>query len=129
MCSVKVKPNVTPSEELVKNALQEVDITDSTGRTIQLRKPGVLAQYRLIEAIGPDCSENKVYISMVLPLIYVGAINGEIVPPISKKSHLEALIARLGDEGIKAVTDGISEHFGAKVPDGEDSDKAALKNS
>lgn len=120
----KVKINPTPSEELVKQAAAEVDITDAKGRVIRLKKPGVLAQFRLVEALG-DAAKNEVYVGMVIPLIYVDSIDGAIVPALAQKSHVEALIARLDEEGVAAVLDGVQKHFGKTSPE---ADRAALKN-
>ncbi len=127
MATVKMNPKDTPSPsaDIVNAAANGVTVTDSTGRRIHLRKPGTLAQYRLIEAAGP-AAENRTYMAMTLPLIFVAAIDDIPVPGIATKNQLEALIQRLGDEGIQAVSDGIMEHFNA-APD-PDGDRAKLKN-
>lgn len=121
------EPKVTlkkPSEQVVAQALQEIKITDSTGRNYVLRKPGVLAQFRLVEALG-DTAANQTYMRMVLPLLFVASIDDEqLLPPI-KKPQVEALIQRLGDEGIEAVLKGVADNFGAPDPE---ADKAAIKN-
>jgi len=114
----------TASEELVAQARSEFDVTDSAGRSIKLRKPGVLAQYRLVEALG-DAAQNTVYMSMVLPLIYVASIDGNPVRT-QNKVQIEALIQQLDEHGIKAVMEGVQENFGSPDPE---ADKAALKNS
>lgn len=114
----------TPSQALVRAAVQPEEITDSAGRLIQLRKPGPLAQYRLVEAAG-ESAENRVYMGMILPLVYVAAIDGIPVAAIQNKAHIEALIQRLDEHGITAVMDGVSKHYGRQDPE---ADKAALKN-
>lgn len=115
----------SPSAEIIKAAASGVTVTDATGRRIQLRKPGPLAQYRLVEAAGQS-AENRTYMSMTLPLIYVAAIDDAPIGAIQNKGHLEALIQRLGDEGIEAVANGIAEHFGANID--PEADKEKLKN-
>lgn len=125
MANVKINRGATPSEQLIAKAAAEVTITDSRGRRILLKKPGVLAQFRLVEAIG-DLAQNRTYMAMVLPLIYVASIDDAIVPPMSQKSHVEALIGRLDEDGIAAVAEGIAANFGVQTPE---EDKAALKNS
>ncbi|MFN3886140.1 MAG: hypothetical protein ACK4MG_04205 [Aquabacterium sp.] len=115
--------NQTPSAQLIAHAAQEGEVTDGLGRAIKLRKPGVLAQFRLIEAVG-DSAKNEVYMAMVMPLLFVASIDGEEVEPIVRKSELEALINRLGDEGVTAVVSKVAETFGARDPE---ADKAALK--
>lgn len=114
----------SPSAQLIKAAASEALVTDETGRVIKLKKPGVLAQYRLIEALG-DSASNAVYVRMVLPIIYVASIDGDPVTVPSSKMQVEALIQRLDEAGISAVVEGVSVNFGQSDPD---ADKAALKN-
>ena len=119
-----VKVTLSPSEELIAKASAEQVVEDSTGRIITLRKPGVLAQYRLVEMLG-ETAKNQVYMGMVLPLLYVSAINDDKLPALSTKREVEALIQRLDEAGIEAIMKGVQEHFGAPDPE---ADKAALKN-
>jgi hypothetical protein len=113
-----------PSAQLIAKAIAEAVITDDRGRSIKLKKPGVLAQYRLIEILG-ETAKNQVYMGMVLPLIFVAEIDGEPVFQPSSKREVEALIQRLDEDGIAAVMAGVNAHFGASDPE---ADKAALKN-
>lgn len=122
--TVKLQLGETPSAEVVKAAQAAFDVVDARDRTLTLKKPGVLAQYRLIEALG-DSAKNEVYMNMVLPLIYVSAIDGTPVVQPNSKREVEALITRLDEEGIAAVMAGVAEHFGAPNPE---KDKAAVKN-
>lgn len=119
----KVTLRETPSEQLIKQASAEVTVTDAKGRVITLKKPGVLAQYRLIEILA-DSAKNEVYMGMVLPLIYVSAMDGDAVMQPSCKREVEALIQRLDEEGIAAVMEGVQVNFGRADADG---DKEALK--
>lgn len=121
---VTVREAAAPSAQVLAKARAEVVVHDSEGRSITLRKPGVLAQYRLVEALG-DAAKNEVYTSMVLPLIYVWAIDDDHVPPATRKSQIEALIQRLDEHGIAAVVKGVQEHFGRVDPE---KDKAELGN-
>lgn len=114
----------TPSQEVVAKATAETIIKDARGRSIRLKKPGVLAQFRLIEVLG-DTAKNEVYMSMVLPLIFVTEIDGETIFPPSRKSEVEALIQLLDEDGIGAVQAAVVERFGNSNPE---SDRAALKN-
>lgn len=119
-----VNINKTPSEQLIAKASQEVEVTDAKGRKILLRKPGVLAQFRLVEALG-DSAKNQTYVGMVLPLIFVASIDGVFVPPLEKKAHVEALISRLDDDGISAVMEAVQGNFAAADPEAA---KEELKN-
>lgn len=113
----------SPSEQVIKHAQAEVEITDARDRKIVLRKPGVLAQYRFIDMLGQSAS-NQVYVSMVLPLIFVASIDGDAVSQPTRRSELDALIMRLDEEGIVAISKGVESNFGASDPE---ADKDALK--
>ena len=99
-----------PSEQIVRSANEEFSVTDSLGRSIVLKKPGVLAQFDLIEALG-DLAKNDVYRMMCIPAIYVVSIDGAIAPPPTNKMQMRALIARLGEEGFVAIREAIKERF------------------
>jgi hypothetical protein len=118
-----VKLTLKPSEEVVAKALAEVTTTDSAGRVIKLKKPAVLEQFRLIEALG-DTAENSTYMNMVLPLIYVTAIDDLPVFYPTSKMQVEALIQQLDEHGVRAVMNKVREHFGRKDPE---QSKAELK--
>ena len=122
----ETRPTVTikPSDEVVEHAVKAIKVTDSKGRQITLQKPGVLAQYRLIEMLG-DSARNQVYVGMVLPLMYVQAIDGEPTAKFSTKRELEAMIQTLDEEGISAVALGVQANFGTPDPE---ADKDQLKN-
>ncbi|PKN07938.1 MAG: hypothetical protein CVU24_17995 [Betaproteobacteria bacterium HGW-Betaproteobacteria-18] len=111
----KVTVNPTPSEQIVKAASADVLVTDKRGRSFKLKKPGVLAQFRLVEALG-DVAKNEVYMGMVLPLIFIVAIDDDPVVQPASKLQVEALIQRLDEDGIEAVMNGVQEHFGQADP-------------
>lgn len=111
-----VKITLNPSEQIVQAANAEVNVTDERGRVIILKKPGVLTQFRLIEALG-ETSKNEVYMGMVLPLIFVKSIDGDAIFQPTSKREVEALIQRLDEDGIAAVLNGVQEHFGKGNPE------------
>lgn len=111
----------SPSVEVVKAAMAESSVTDARGRKITLRKPGALAQFRLMEAVG---GTNAGYIHMCMPLIYVAAIDGDSVSPIRTKGEVEALVQRLEEDGLVAVSEGVETNF---APPDPQKDVEALK--
>lgn len=113
-----------PSAQLIRAAASEATVVAENGLTIKLKKPGILAQFRLVKILG-DSAKNQVYMSMVLPLIYVVDIDGEPVFQPKSEREVEALIVRLDDAGVEAVMKGVQETFGTADPD---SDKDELKN-
>lgn len=114
----------TPSEQMTAHARAEVTVTDALGRRITLKKPNVLAQFRLVRMMG-ESAKNSSYMAMVSPLTYVSAIDGDMVALPASERELDALIQRLDEAGFMAVVDGIQEHFGEQEEDQE----TALKNS
>lgn len=123
MSEVKVTLNPTPSQEAVAKMSATVKVTDARGRVITLKKPGVLAQYRLVDTCG-DSSRNDGYMAMVLPLIYVAEIEGDAVLPLGKRSEIDALIQRLDYDGIEAIMAGVRDNWGQSDPE---ADKAEIK--
>lgn len=123
MSDVKVKIDTTPSQQAVAKASATFQTTDARGRVITLRKPAVLTQFRLVEALG-DTAKNETYVAMVMPIIFVSEIDGDTVLLPAKKSEIEALIQRLDEDGLNAVMTAVKEHFG--TPDAE-ADKLAIK--
>lgn len=121
---VTLNPTPSPTDEVIARAKGEIVVVDDKGRTIKIKKPGVLAQYRLIEVLGQTAA-NATYMNMVMPLIYVAEIDGDVVFQPSTKREVEALIQRLEEEGINAVMDAVSANFGKQ---NAEADKAAIKN-
>lgn len=121
---VKIREDETPSEAIVAKAAAEVNVPMPDGRVLTIKKPGVFAQYDMIEMLG-DTAQNRVYVGMVLPLLYLSAIDGERVRAPKTKLELRALVERLDEDGIGALGEAVREHFGAKDDGGEDD---AIKN-
>jgi len=90
-----------------------VHVTATGGKVIGIKRPNVLAQYKLVDAIG-DSAENRVYLNMCIPLMWVASIDGVPVPQPTSKLQIEGLISRLDEDGISAVSKGIEEHFTRK---------------
>lgn len=114
----------SPSAQLIAEATKSATVHDADGRAIVLKKPGILAQFRIVEAAGPESAKNEVYMRMILPLIYVSELGGEPVTSPVNKIQLEGLMQRLGEAGVNAVMDGVFANFGQSDPE---ADKAKIK--
>ena len=90
--------------------MSDYTVTSAKGKKITLKRPEVLSQLRLVDAIG-DSASNRVYLAMCLPLIYVSEIDGNAVPFPASKREMEALFQRLDEDGLAALNAGIEEHF------------------
>jgi hypothetical protein len=91
-------------------APKDITVTDARGRVIGLRKPPFLAQFRLIEAMGPSAT-NEAYMNSVSPVLYVASIDGDPVPTPTTKLQVEAILQRLDEDGYAAVFKGSMLHF------------------
>ncbi len=78
-------------------------IQDRTGRTISLRRVGVVEQLRLFKVVGPELSENRAYIGLARVAASVAEIEGIPIPFPSSEVSIEAVLERLGEEGVSAV--------------------------
>lgn len=114
----------TPAEQAVRTAQAEASVTDARGRTLTLKRPSVLAQFQLVKMVGGAAAENQVYMGMILPLLYLAAIDGEPVRAPATQLQLDALIQRLDEDGITALADGVREHYSTAS---EDERRAAVK--
>jgi hypothetical protein len=115
---------ITPTQQMIKAAAAEVTVTDEKGRSLTLRKPGALAQFRMVEAVGADAARNEIYMAMVMPLIYVVAIDGSALALPTTKRQVDALIQQLDEEGVAAAMAAVQTHFGRQDPE---ADAEALK--
>lgn len=105
----KNKKDASPATQVIKEAIKEASVTDEKGRVIKLRKPGILAQYRLIDMLGGESAANATYVSMVVPLMFITAIDDDDAIVMDTRRQLDALISRLGEEGIQAVMTKVAE--------------------
>jgi hypothetical protein len=104
----------TPSEQATQNANETVEIFDANGRSIKLRKPGMLAQYRLVGRVGNQ-EDSETYLNMCMPLLFVYSIDGDDSIHFASHREMEGVISRLGDAGVKAVMLGVQEHFSETI--------------
>jgi hypothetical protein len=78
-------------------------ITDRAGRRLTLRKVGVLETVRLFKALGPVLSANDAYMGMASYAVAVAMLDDVPLPFPVNEAGVEALLERLGADGIDAV--------------------------
>ena len=99
---------MTPSEAIVASATSSQSVTDDHGRTLTFRRMTVLDKLRLFRAAGPQLSQNGPWLGIALLACSVTAIDDVPVPMPANEQQIEALVARLGDEGIAAAARALS---------------------
>ncbi len=97
-----------PAEALLEAARQEDVVRDAAGRRITLRRLGALDKLRLFEAAGPVLSGNDRWLGMAVLACSVTAIDDVPWPMPANKQGVEAMVQRLGDDGIAAVSDALA---------------------
>src|SRR5258708_25334979 len=102
---------VTVTETKVATAKPAPTVTDAKGRVLTLAEPDVLAPYRLVRIVGAEAAENRVYMNMVFPLLYLKKIDDEDLPPPNTVREMEALIQRLGHDGARKPRPRAEQHF------------------
>jgi hypothetical protein len=108
----------TPSARIVASAAATVTVTDALGRALVLRRPGALDKLRLFKAVGPYLAANDPYLGMAMLACSVTSIDGVPVPAPVTEQQIEALVSRLGDEGIAAAAQALPqqpEHAGEET--------------
>lgn len=140
---LKVHPSnpLSPAAELVAAAIQEGVETDDLGRRLHFRKPGILAEFRLVEALGPGKAENTSLVQMYTPLLWLSQIEHPADPEKShavalpqNQTQLDALLSELREEGWQTVLTWYAVHVMGPQIDAIEAakkaaaEKAALKN-
>ena len=96
-----------PAEQIVSAASAVLSVTDGQGRLLEVRRPGALDRLRLFKAVGPVLAENERYLGYAMLAMCVQSIDGVPVPAPVNEGQLEGLVARLGDAGLVAVSEGL----------------------
>jgi hypothetical protein len=81
------------------------EIVDKAGRRITLRRVGVLETLRLFRALGGELAENKSYVGLATIAASADMIDDVPVPFPTSVATLEAIIERLGEDGMDAISD------------------------
>lgn len=105
----------TPSAAIIKDANRVVTITDVRGRQLSIKNAqDGLKTFRLTRLLGADGAANTYLMAQAKLYTSVVAINGDPTgcEPTTMLG-LEALIARLDEDGLNAIFKGQLKHFGA----------------
>ena len=107
----------TPTTAVVKSAAKSMTVVDALGRSITVRKLPPHLKMKFAEVIGPSASKNEAHVNTAVLAVCVTAIDGEQIPFPTSKMQVEALIARLDDEGVEAVNTASIELMGFTLDD------------
>jgi hypothetical protein len=99
----------TPSSRLIAAAQSAPTVTDTSGRRLALRRLTALDKLRLFKAAGPALAQNQLWLGMAVLAASVSMIDDVPVPAPANEAQIEAMVSRLGDEGIAAVAAALAE--------------------
>ncbi len=98
----------TPTQRIIAEAAAEVSARDALGRRLSVRRMSALDRLRLFKAIGSELAQNSPYLGVAMLASSVTAIDDIPVPAPTTERQLEALVQRLGDEGLDAIADALA---------------------
>ena len=93
-----------------------VTVQDAAGRTLALRRLNALDKLRLFKAAGPVLAQNPLWLGMATLAAAVTSIDGVPVPPPVNEAQVEALVGKLGDQGISAIAAALAPALDAPSP-------------
>ncbi len=89
--------------------------TDAFGRKIGVRWLGPLQRNALSRIVGNDDIENMGVMNTYLPAYAVAEIDGDPVAPPTSRLELDAILAKLDDEGLLAAAKAIGRMRGGST--------------
>jgi hypothetical protein len=95
----------SPTADLLADALATRAVRDAEGRVLQVKRLTALDRLRLFKAVGPALAQNASYLGMAALAASVVDIDGVPVPAPVSEAQVEALVGRLGENGIAAAAD------------------------
>jgi hypothetical protein len=98
----------SPATRLVAAAQAAPTITDAQGRMLTLRRLTALDKLRLFKAAGPTLAHNQLWLGMATLACSVIAIDDVPVPAPAGEAQIEALVARLGNDGLDAIAEALA---------------------
>lgn len=108
---------IKPSEKVTKAPYEGIEITDSIGRVIKLRKPTLLDTYDLAKAMGEEAKIPMCW-GMAYNLLFVGLLDGNVFECPKTYMDVRAGLQRLDEHGLTAVTNAL-EKFSVSMTEKE----------
>lgn len=109
---------MSASEKIIERSRKSVEITDSLGRKIVLRKPSRWEFLEFLGVLGNNAG-NGTYLGFALPVLFARQIDQDLLLPIDSMKNFRSNLDELGDEGHDAIMAGMSEHFSDYLKDPE----------
>jgi len=99
---------LTPSARILAEAAETFTVTDARGRRLTVKRVTALDKLRLFKAVGPHLGNNAPYFGMAMLAASVLDIDGIPVPLPASEAALEAAVAQLGNDGMRAIAGALN---------------------
>ena len=103
------------SKQIIGAAESETRARDAGGRVLSIRRLDALDRLRLFKALGAELSLNAPYLGVALLACSVTEIDGVPVPPPRTEAQLEALVKKLGDDGLAVASQALEGDDGVEL--------------
>jgi hypothetical protein len=110
--------NITAGPSAAIIGAETVTVTDTRGRKIKLRRLTPLLRTRLFKVIGPVNTQNPGVVGYYQMVVSVVGIDDEEIPFPTKETQIEAMLDRLGEDGMDAVSAGWKDNKWVNLEDG-----------
>ena len=117
----------TPAQAIVAAAAEVHRTTDKRGRSIGIRRLGVLERSRFLEMIGGENAQNSALMMLFVPAQLVVEIAGTAVRRPMTRRELDARLQELDEDGLDAVTALMAQVFGEAAEALDDAAAAAAQ--
>jgi hypothetical protein len=96
---------MTPTASILAKATEQKTVEDGLCRRLMVRRLTALDTLRLFKAAGPVLSQNQAWLGVASLALSVLSIDDLPIPTPTSEAQIEAIVVRLGDEGLVAVAD------------------------
>lgn len=100
-----------PTDQLTASPIDGKVIEDSLGRKIVLRKPSLLDQIDFMDGLDKR-AERPMMVGLAMALLFIAQFDGIVFQTPLNWNECRAAFKRLGEEGLAAVREAISDTSG-----------------
>jgi hypothetical protein len=104
MTTVTLTSDKTPSQQIVDDGNEIKFVTDAKGRSIGVRKIKMSIRRRVLKTLTAASAGKGSYLGLCMMAASVDSIDGEKVAFPSTELQFDALIDRIDDEGLEAIS-------------------------
>lgn len=109
-------PIASPSQTIIAEAAKTI-LAEGGGRLIELRRPSNVTRRNARKAISAESQTKPELFGEYMLVFLVVSIDGESIPVPTNERQAEAIQDRLGDDGLVAIANAVTENFASSAAD------------